>query len=505
MKRKYLAYIGASLVLMATACTKDLENLNKNPNSNTSIPPATMLSNVQLSSATLDRGTVRRTNLSFSMMLVQQLASTETLDGGEGDKYLKNDNCGNLFEATYNNAVINLSQLADAIKGDASQVNLQSAARIWRVLVFQRLTDAYGDVPYFNAGQGYTGGVFFPVYDKQQDIYGDMLKELGEAAAAFDASKKPLGSADLAYGGDIARWKKLAYSLMLRLAFRMEKQDPAKAKEWALKAINGGVMQTNDDICYMRHSGDRNAQMNAIAYTFSSYNLADTKIKISKTFLDYLINTNDPRRAVYASLKTGDTALAHQKGLPNGLDQSGFIAKFPGDSLQGFSTLNTNVILQPTAPTFFITNAEVQLMLAEAVVKGWTSGNAADYYAKAVTSSMQQQKLYGAGGVISDAAIQQYLDANPFPATSADQLKAIGTQYWIATFLNGWESFANWRRTGYPVLTPTNFPGNLTNGTIPRRFTYLLSEYSTNGKNINDAVSRMGKDDYLTRVWWDKQ
>ncbi len=505
MKRKYLVYIGASLMLLSASCTKDLENVNKNPNSTTSIPPSTMLSNVELATATLSRGTIRRTNLSFDMMAVQQLASTETIDGGEGDKYLKSDNAGNLQDDSYTLIINNAVQLIENVKKDPAQINLLSAARIWKVLVFQRLTDAYGDVPYFDAGKGYITGNVTPNYDKQADIYADMLKELSEAAAAFDASKTPLGSADIVYNGDLSKWKKLAYSLMLKLAMRMEKQDIAKAKDWASKAIAGGVMSDPADACMIKHSSERNDVANPITYTFNSYTLADTKIKISKTFLSQLVSTNDPRRGVFVSTVSGDTTLANLKALPNGMDMNGFNAAFPGDQLQSYATLNTKVILTLTAPTFLLTPAEVQLLQSEMVVKGWMSGDAAGLYAQAVTSSMKQQAAYGAGGVITDAQTQAYLTANPFPAAAADQLKALGTQYWIATFLNGWESHANWRRTGYPVLTPTNYAGNITNGQIPRRLTYPLNEKVNNPKGLQSSLTNQGKDEYMTRVWWDKQ
>ncbi|MBV7532917.1 SusD/RagB family nutrient-binding outer membrane lipoprotein [Chitinophaga sp. sic0106] len=505
MKRKYLVYIGASLSLLAASCTKDLEDLNKNPNNPTSVPPLTMFSNAEVATATLGRGTIRRTNLAFDMMAMQQLASTETLDGGEGDKYLKNDNAGNLFEDSYGLIINNVVQLMEFVKNDPAQVNLLSATRIWKVLVFQRLTDAYGDVPYFDAGKGFISGNFAPDYNKQSEIYADMLKELSEAVAAFDAAKNPLGTADVVYNGDLTKWKKLAYSLMLKLALRMEKQDAAKAKEWAGKALAGGVMSLPEDVCAIKHSAERNAVANPITYTFNSYDLANEKIKISKYFLDYLTNTGDPRRRVFVSTVSGDTTLASQKGLPNGLDANSFKTAYPTVALKDFSTLNTKTILQLTAPTFLLTPAEVQLMQAELIVKGWTTGDAAAMYAAAVTNSMKQQAMYGDNGVISATQIQDYLAANPFPGTAAEQLKALGSQYWVATFLNGWESHANWRRTGYPAITPVNYPGNITNGQIPRRLTYMLSEQVNNPKGLQSSITNQGKDEYMTRVWWDKQ
>jgi hypothetical protein len=84
-------------------------------------------------------------------------------------------------------------------------------------------------------------------------------------------------------------------------------------------------------------------------------------------------------------------------------------------------------------------------------------------------------------------------------------LQQINAQYWVATFMDENESFANWRRSGYPSLTPINYPGNITSGAIPRRFTYPQSEVSDNTDNYNAAVGRMnGGDQMSSRVWWDK-
>ena len=83
-------------------------------------------------------------------------------------------------------------------------------------------------------------------------------------------------------------------------------------------------------------------------------------------------------------------------------------------------------------------------------------------------------------------------------------MRMIGEQYWAATFLNEYEAYANWRRTGYPAITPTDYPGNQSNSQVPRRLRYPDSEYGINGDNIQAAISRQGPDEFTTRMWWDK-
>ena len=58
-----------------------------------------------------------------------------------------------------------------------------------RVFLFQRLTDHYGNIPYFEAAQAFAETpIVFPKYDVQNNIYPDLLRELDEAAAALDVN-----------------------------------------------------------------------------------------------------------------------------------------------------------------------------------------------------------------------------------------------------------------------------------------------------------------------------
>ena len=122
---------------------------------------------------------------------------------------------------------------------------------------------------------------------------------------------------------------------------------------------------------------------------------------------------------------------------------------------------------------------------------------------------MAQMADFDPGSAIAGTAITDYLAANPFDPVRA--LEQINTQYWIASFLNGSEAWANFRRSGFPVLTPNPFPGkDLKRENFIRRLTYPNSEVSVNKANYDVAVARMRSqnngtgDDLDTRVWWDK-
>jgi len=109
---------------------------------------------------------------------------------------------------------------------------------------------------------------------------------------------------------------------------------------------------------------------------------------------------------------------------------------------------------------------------------------------------------FDAGSAISSTAIDNYLLANPF--VPANALNQINTQYWIASFLNGPEAFANFRRSGFPALAPNPYPGKEITGTFIRRYSYPSSEISSNNANVQEAITRQGPDNLDTRVWWDK-
>jgi Susd and RagB outer membrane lipoprotein len=81
-------------------------------------------------------------------------------------------------------------------------------------------------------------------------------------------------------------------------------------------------------------------------------------------------------------------------------------------------------------------------------------------------------------------------------------LREINYEYWIASLLNGPEAFANFRRSGFPVLAPNPFPGSEVPGAFINRLTYPNSEISVNSTNVQAAISTQGPDNLATKVWW---
>jgi hypothetical protein len=115
---------------------------------------------------------------------------------------------------------------------------------------------------------------------------------------------------------------------------------------------------------------------------------------------------------------------------------------------------------------------------------------------------MQQLASYNAGAAVAAGDITTYLTNNPY--VDADALNMINTQYWVASFLNAPEAFANFRRSGFPALTPNPSTGQDITTPFIRRLQYPTSEVSINIANLQTAASRMGGEKLDTHVWWDK-
>lgn len=521
MKKILSLFIASSMVFMS-ACDGDFEELNKDPNAATAemFNPAYLFTSAQLFSSRGDNGA----SLHYAEPFVQHFSTLS--DAGTfdffGDKYVYNKGGSEtLWKNTFNAGTGGTKLIEDVLtmsKDKPEISNLYNMARIWKAVIYHRLTDMYGDVPYTEANQGYYARNFKPKYDTQKDVYYSMLAELEDATGKLDASKGAV-TADIIYNGDITKWKKFGYSMMLRLGMRLQKVEPTIAESWVKKALAGGVFASVDDNAFVRFpdkTGAQTALVNDESWTLSVS--GPSPGKISATYFNFLKSKNDPRLkytvAVYsnpAQAATKNTDPAIQKGMPNGFNLTTIKTDPSWDNSKDqhqYSGVNRDVYAKLDGPRMLITYGEVQFMLAEAVVRGWITGDAATYYKNGVTGAMKNVAKYEATAVITDAEINSYLTANPFVGI-ADKEKAfeqINTQYWAACFLNGLEAFANVRRSGYPKLTPINyFLGNETDGTYPRRLRYPEDEPVLNTENYNAAVTRQGPDTFKTRVWWDKQ
>jgi hypothetical protein len=511
-------------VFLLSSCDKGFEEMNKNPNAFIDPVIGSLFSYNIIRTAGVNDDNTLYPNDKLAGAMMQIFASLNPYQW-TGDKYLKKAGyTDGLFNAVYYAELKENTQIIALTKDDPEMTNLYNIARIWRVYIMHRATDMYGDVPYFEAGQGYISGVYKPKFDRQPEIYADMLKELDEAAQNMDSNKPSYGAADYLYGGDVSKWKTFAYSMMLRLGLRLTKVDVSMSETWVKKAIAGGVMKSNDDIAKLNHSsgGELNFYWDGRELQGGEGVPPSEEGKgygkMGQTFVSHLKNTGDPRLPFYITLWQGNadptqlpvsTDPNKQKGLPHGYDASSIktiIPDWTDNSYAEYSEINLHTVAHDATPSIFLSYNEVELYLAEAALRGWDAGDPKTHYEAAVQASMQMGPLYPGGFSIPQVSIDGYLAANPYVAGTFDQqMEQIHTQFWVSQFMNNMEIYANWRRTGYPKLTPTNYPGNETGGTIPRRLPYPQSEASINTVNYNAAIQAQGPDLWTTRIWWDKQ
>jgi hypothetical protein len=511
MKRIYITMALAGLLISISSCDKNFEEINVNPVLATSMDPAYLFSNAQLTAAIPTQH--------YELEIVQQINTpyTGVLEGGNHN-IVYDPNTNATFNSLFNGPVKSLTDVIQKTKDDPARSNLYNMARIWRANIFQRLADTYGDIPYFNSGKAFLEGVNLPEYDDHKAIYDDILKELENATDQLDAGKLT-ENGDLFFKGNIAQWKKLGNSLLLRAGMRYTRSDPAKAKLVVQKALDpsrGGVMQSNADNAFIAFNSTFTNPTGSWLQGTERHN-----VYLGKPFVDYLKATNDPRLSVISvkyedptkpiGMGTGieDTKLINQEGMPYGYNESTIHTApgFPGKIGAAFkySQINRRTVGKIEAPEFFITFSQTQLLLAEVAYRNWIQGDAAIYYNAGVKAHMDQMKQYDASAAIPVSNQDAYLVAHAFNLARA--LEQINIQYWIASFLNGSEAWANFRRSGFPVLAPNPYPGAdpAVKGDFIHRLVYPVRERSVNAANYQKAVARMGPDNMATRIFWDKK
>lgn len=501
---KYTAFLFAFLVY--TSCDEGFDDLNTNEVDPTEIDPVFILNNAIIG-LSYSGGP-----LIYDIGIVQQIISPNSgvITGANYNQDNRNST-EDMWIDYYRDVIKHTRDLIAQTSDMPERNNLTSMARIVQAFAFMVLTDTYGDIPYFDGGKGFTDQVTFPAYDAQADIYPDIIQELQSAANALSVSGR-IETSEVLYGGDVEKWKRLANSIVLRAGMRMSKVNPGQAQQVVQAAVQAGLLQSNDDNFVIRH--DNNYQ-NGFGATLNGTEA--NNFYLVSSFVDYLKDNDDPRLASISVRYVGATSGPEQKpdiasndpslqiGMPMGHDNNSIVdvaANLGLASFYDFSQADRTRVVKVNAPMYLLTYAQTQLLLAEAAQREWINGDPATYYENGVTAHMEQMADYDPASAIADEDITAYLNAHPYDANNA--LEQINSQYWVASFLNSPEAFANFRRSGYPDLAPNPFPSqDLTSETFIRRLTYPSSELGVNADNLNAAIGRMGPDILDTRVWWD--
>lgn len=468
-------------LMVVTSCNKleDFGDTNKNPGAAVDPIPSALLTNITvglMGYASHTRGGLYCQYFSETQYTDVSLYSVPQVE-------FHTEYAGGLYDAQN---LINMT-------GYGVTKNQKAAARIALAYAYWTITDRWGDVPYSQALKGNPN----PAYDSQESIYKSLIAELAKADTAFDNS---LLTGDVLTNGNVAAWKRFANSLRMLMALRLSKRFPAAgayAAEEFNKAMNaaGGHITTNAHNIVADYPGE--------GFKLSWYNLYDGRKDFaeSKTMTDILGSLGDNRQSVFggASELPSDTNYFKTSniGVPYGLKRASAEA-FTGANPTWARILRGDY-RQETDNMTVLGAAQVLLAKAEAADRGWIpAANAKTFYEAGIKASFEEWGLPGpAAGYFTQSGVNFTA-----PAGTGANLQQIATQRWIATYPNGLQGWCEWRRTGYPVLTPAPDGGGKP---IIRRYTYGQVEYGTNNEAVKAAVAKIpGGDTQDGRVWWDQ-
>ncbi|MDQ7947467.1 MAG: SusD/RagB family nutrient-binding outer membrane lipoprotein [Pedobacter sp.] len=480
--RKYISIIAAAIVMFAACKPSDFEDTNVSQYALSQASTRSLLTN------SLQQLPATAFGFGSATFYVQHLSEgpypgASWYSGTEFD-----------FNPSYYNQLFNLKAIIDINSGktvpgvklstdpsaDGAPANQIAVARILKAYFFWTMTDRWGDIPYSDALKGIE--VIAPKYDKQEDIYTDLFKEMTEAVAQIQVGQTGVGG-DILFKGNMARWKTFANTARMMMALRLKKNKPAVGKTEFNNAITAGVIASSaDDIRYNYLSGDPNNYN-----PFYTNYLTRNDYAISKTLTDYMAPKSDPRLKIYAETLPNGTIV----GLPYGTSAAPSIPNAysrVGDYFRGAGS-----------PALIFSRAQVLFSMAEMTRPdvAWLPGGdaqAALYYADAIKASFETYGVYTA------TAYANYMAQPTVVYNAATGLQQIMTEKWVHLYLNGFESWTDWRRTGFPTLTPA--AAAVQAGGIPLRHRYPSTENTVNKANYQAAVTALGGDTNYTKIWW---
>ena len=424
---------------------------------------------------------------------------------------------------------------------------------------YQLFTEAFGMIPYSEASDP---NITLPKFDDQLTVYKGIISDLDQAIQII-GNETEAGSGfgvlrenDVIFMGNMQNWKQAANSLKLRIALRAHggvgEDFSASA---ASEAITSGVL-ADIDAMFEGYAEEKNIWGGSSSYGDVWHSFSNSQWKTTEALINTLKTSADPRLALIAKPAVGGTMTItkptegegvaliadHVAFVKTTLDHSGLVLNTDYTWVETATDLtitmpeNTNylglpsrlspkikgympakmfsdpadIITQktnegkPLYPTILMTSADSHFMIAEAIVKGLTTGDANTFY---------QLGLEKAMAIWNTAPTTKFLESSmgSLTGTMEEKLEKIATQRWLVNYTNGYEGWSIVRDTGYPtlaVITSSNndiisFAGEM-NGKQSQRLRYGTSVYSSNNANVNEAISKQGADNMTTKLWFAK-
>lgn len=469
------------LIIAVTSCTDDFTNINTNPNAPVEVEPELLMRNVLWEAGE---------KLSWEGYVAGGLLAQQTalIDFNNFDRHdltgvqFGGNPWGTLYTLLRDNEII-LNQA----RTDFAYSNYEGPALIMKTYLSGILTDLFGDVPYSEAVSG-KSGIVQPVYDLQEDIYkgtDGLLDNLNKAIEAIESGTNRFEfGGDIIYDNHLNSWKKFANSLKIKYLMRMSDKENVSAE---LQTIynEGNYIKTNAENATFDFS---NSQPNN--FRMATARAGDFQVFVmALTIEEVLKNLNDPRIEVFFRPTANDPN--NYAGTLNGPNT----AVTPVNA--GDVSFGGTIFRERTGDldANFMTSFETSFLLAEAAERGFITANAKTLYE---TGVLQAFEYWGA------AMPADYLTTGnaAYGLNNANKLEQIATQKWIANIGNGYESWIDWRRTGFPTLKTV--AASLNDDKIPVRMPYPNTEAALNTNNYNTAAANTDDNSINAKVWWDE-
>lgn len=500
-KIKHIGIITSAVVLTFTSCKKEFFDINDNPNSPKTVKLSEVLPTAQLAIGHAIGSDLKIAGGLWSQYWAQDFAASQYKSY---DQYnISADAQRQAWNLLYADALTDLNYVIKLGTAEAKP-NYVAIATILKAYNFQVLTDAYGNVPFSEAGKG-DEGIFSPKYDDQKDVYNGIIAMLKDGISQIDLTSAVHPEADdFIYHGDMHLWLKFANTTLLKIYLRISQVDPAKAQAGLaeLKAKGAEFIDEGETakIDYYTAGGNTNPLYASYVALSTTRNIVanSTGIKaFTKLSDDRLSKLYTPAGNSFVGIPSG------YLGVPN----TGGIAT-PPTSLSYASAITGAMPASEsaTAPVIFIADYESYFLQAEADARGWGvgSGTAEQLYNDGIALS------YEFLGLAADTTTS-YANYINHPevkySTQTDKLQAIFFQKWYAMCgLQNFEAWTEGRRTGYieanmglSHLDNKFFTKSITgiSNDLPARMLYPLSEVTRNEKFP-------GQKQLGDKVWWAK-
>jgi hypothetical protein len=459
---KKLLYIALPATLLFSSCAKFVDGYEVSPNSPSQATLGLMLTSVEVATFSNYTGQLAR----LSSVMVQTQAGTQFQFEDIANYAIREGDNDNEWADIYTRGMLNAKTMIE--QAGTTSPHYAGVGKVLLAMNLGLATDLWGDVPYTEALMGLQGeAAFNPAYDSQESVYAALESLLTSAVADLGQANSLLspGSDDLIFGGDLNQWTITAHVLAARYANHLSKRDPQGSAQRAIAHLNNAVAAGLDP------SSDCNAVFgvngNELNQWYAFNQSREDYIKMGGALVDLMTAINDPRLDEYA-----------------GTDDAGGIS---GTALGSFSTSTSDIgsfFGSENSSLPLVTYVEALFIAAEAAYRLGDLAAAADAHNEAIIAHVELVNGF------SDPA---YEAAQASETAATISLEKIMTHKWVASFTQV-ESWTDWRRTGYPSLSPN--PNGLENG-IPRRLPTPLTErlYNTNAPQNSDI---------LAPVWWDQ-